>query len=188
MTKTIHFKEKDRESLGILTEILGLQDLDVVANEIDAEKDVLHLYCTSRWDVAVCPECHQLSEKVHDYPKQRQIHDAPLRGQKVTLIFDSVRFDCKACKKPFTQPVRDVVPDCTYTQRLYEEISNPKRKQDVSTLAELYGVGYKIVESILLKAGEAKLSARRVQPLEVAHLGIDEISKKRTRRLFARSD
>lgn len=180
MSKTIDFKEKDRENFSILTEILNLHDLDVVAKEVDEEK-VLHLYCTSRWDVAICPDCGQLSQKRHDYPRQRRIHDAPLRGQKVRLIFDSVRFDCEPCQKPFTQPVRDVVPDCTYTQRLYEEISNPKRKQAVATLAEIYGVGYKIVESILLKAGEAKLAARREAPIEVAHLGIDEISKKRTR-------
>jgi len=134
MTKTIHFKEKDRANFSILTEILELQDLDVVAKEVDDE-NILHLYCASRWDVAVCPDCGELSQKLHDYPKQRRIHDAPLRGQKVLLIFDSVRFDCEPCKKAFTQPVRDVVPDCTYTQRLYEEISDPKRKQDVATLA-----------------------------------------------------
>lgn len=180
MTKTIHIKEQARESYGILTEILGLQDLDVVAKEVDDE-NILHLHCAPRWDVAVCPDCGEISQKLHDYPRQRRIHDAPLRGQKVLLIFDSVRFDCEACKKPFTQPVRDVVPDCTYTQRLYEEISDPKRKQDVATLAEIYGVGYKIVESILLKAGEAKLTARRDTPIEVKHLGVDEISKKRTR-------
>ncbi len=180
MTKTIHFKEKDRERFSVLTEILGLHDLDVVSKEI-AEEGVLHLRCASRWDVAVCPDCGEISQKLHDYPRQRRIHDAPLRGQKVLLIFDSVRFDCEPCKKPFTQLVRDVVAECTYTQRLYEEISNPKRKQDVATLAEIYGVGYKIVESILLKAGEAKLAARRDAPVEVEHLGIDEISKKRTR-------
>jgi len=179
MPKTIYFKEEDRKNYGLLTEILGLKDLDVVAKEIDREKDILHLYCTSRWNVAVCPDCHQLSQKLHDYPRQRCIHDTPLRSQKVLLIFDSVRFDYEECNKPFTQSVRDVVPDCTYTHRLYEEISDPRRKQDVATLAEIYGIGYKIVESMLLKAGEAKLAARREEPIEVAHLGIDEISKKR---------
>ena len=101
----------------------------------------------------------------------------------IVLIFDSVRFDCNKCKKPFTQVIGDVVPDCTYTHRLYEEMSNPKRKQDASTLAELYGGGYKLAESILLKAGEAKLSHRRKVPITVEHLGIDEISKKRDKEI-----
>jgi len=178
MTKTIYFTEEDRKSYSLLTEILGLDDLDVIAKKVD-DKNVLTLYCASRWDVAVCPDCGEISQSLHDYPKQRCIHDAPLRGQKVLLVFDSVRFDCDTCKKAFTQPVRDVVPNCTYTQRLYEEISEPKRKQDVATLAEIYGIGYKIVESILLKAGEAKLAARRDAPIAVEHLGVDEISKKK---------
>jgi len=71
MSKTIHFKAEDRESFRILTEILRLHDLDVVAKEVD-EEDVLHLCCASRWNVAVCPDCHQLSQKLHDYPKQRR--------------------------------------------------------------------------------------------------------------------
>ncbi len=180
MAKTIQFTEDDRKHYAVLTNILGLKDLDVVQEEHDDEKGILYLYCTSRWDIALCPDCLQLSCKIHDYPKQRQIHDAPLRGQKVMLVFDSVRFYCEHCHKPFTQCIQDIVPDCTYTQRLYEEVSNPRRKQDVATLAELYDIGYKMVESILLKAGEAKLAQRREAPIEVEHMGIDEIAKKRT--------
>ena len=181
MAKTIQFTEEMREQYGVMTDILGLKDLDVVQTENDDENDVLYLHCASRWDVAICPTCQQLSHQIHDYPKQRRIHDAPLRGKKVILVFDSVRFDCGACHKPFTQSIRDVVPDCTYTQRLYETVSDPRRKQDVSTLAELYGIGYKTAESILHKAGEEKLAQRRETPIEVEHLGIDEISKKKER-------
>ena len=179
MAKTIQFTKDDRKKYSLLTDILGLEDLDVVKREYDSQSNTLHLYCASRWDVALCPHCLQLSSQIHDYPRQRRIHDAPLRGQKTVLVFDSVRFDCDGCGKPFTQVIRDVVPECTYTQRLYEEMADPRRKQDVATLAELYGVGYKLAESILLKAGEAKLAHRRDEPIEVAHLGIDEISKKK---------
>jgi transposase len=179
MAKTIQFTEDDRKKYSILTNILGLEDLDVVKEEYDVQSNILHLYCASRWDVALCPNCLQLSSQVHDYPKQRRIHDAPLRSQKTVLVFDSVRFDCAKCSKPFTQLIRDVVPECTYTYRLYKEMADPRRKQDVATLAELYGVGYKVAESILLKAGEAKLAHRRHEPMGVAHLGIDEISKKK---------
>lgn len=179
MTKTIQYTEEDRKDYSVLSEALDLKDLDIVGVENDRENDVLLLYCASRWDIAVCPDCLQVSEKLHDYPKQRRIHDAPLRGQKVLLVFDSVRFDCEHCNNPFTQSVRDIVPNCTYTQRLYEEVSDTRRKQDVATLAELYGIGYKIAESILLKAGEEKLASRRDEPIIVEHLGIDEISKKK---------
>jgi transposase len=179
MSKTIEYTQSDIEKYEVVTEILGLEDLAVVRQYHDKETGTHQLYCCHRWDRGVCPNCLQISDELHDYPKQRRIHDTLLRGEKVVLLFDSRRLNCQYCRKPFTQEVRDVVADCTYTYRLYEEIANPKRKQDVSTVAELYGVGYKLVERIFLKAGEAKLEARRQEPLQVTQLGIDEISEKK---------
>lgn len=179
MAKTIHYTQADREKYEIVTELLGLEELEVVGQRNDRERRLHELYCTARWDVALCPKCLQLSNRIHDYPTQRRIHDAPLRGEKVLLIFDSRRFDCEHCRQSFTQEIADVVPNCTYTYRLYAEITNPKRKQDVATMAELYGVGYKIVESMLLNAGESKLAERCNEPLQVTRLGIDEIAQKK---------
>jgi len=179
MSKTIEYTECDIEKYDIVTEILGLEDLVIVNQRFDKESGTHEIYCCHRWDIGVCPDCLQISDEIHDYPRQRRIHDTLLRGEKVVLIFDSRRLKCSGCRKPFTQEVRDVVPECTYTYRLYEEIANPKRKQDVSTISELYGLGYKLVERILLKAGEVKLANRRKEPLQVTQLGIDEISKKK---------
>ncbi len=187
MAKTIEFTQSERNKYGIVTEILGLQDLDVVGRHYDAEHQTQEFYCVPHWDVGVCPTCKRVSNKIHDYPKQRRIHDVPLGGERVLLVFDSRRFDCSHCKRPFTQGIRDVAPDCTYTQRLYEEIANPKRKQDIATLAELYGLGYKMVESMLLKAGEAKLEVRRNQPVQVSQLGVDEISQKKAKGIMSLS-
>lgn len=179
MPKTIKYNKSDIEKYQIVSEILGLEDLDIVDQKYDKETDIREFYCCHHYDIGVCPLCLQISDDLHDYPNQRRIHDTLLRGEKVLLIFDSRRLKCNHCRKVFTQEVRDVVPDCTYTYRLYEEIANPKRKQDVATISELYGVGYKLVESIFLKAGEAKLEARRQEPYQVTQLGIDEISEKK---------
>ena len=179
MAKTIKYTQANRDEYRLVTELLGLDELDVVGRRYDRDKGQHELYCTARWDVALCPNCLQLSDQIHDYPKQRRIHDAPLRGEKVLLVFDSRRFYCEHCKRPFTQEIADVAPNCTYTHRLYAEITNPKRKQDVATLAELYGVGYKIVESMLLHSGEDKLRERQKEPLQVTRLGIDEIAQKK---------
>ncbi len=179
MSKTIEYSASDVEKYEIVTEILGLEDLAVVSQRYDEATETREFYCCHRWEIGVCPDCLQISAELHDYPKQRRIHDTLLRGEKVVLLFDSRRLKCRHCRKPFTQDVRDVVPKCTYTYRLYEEIADPKRKQDVSTIAEHYGLGYKLVESILLKAGEAKLEVRRKEPLQVTQLGIDELSEKK---------
>ena len=179
MSKTINYTEFDVEKYEIVTDILGLEDLVIVNQSYDMASRTHEFACIHRSEIGVCPRCHNVSNILHDYPKQRRIHDTLLRGEKVVLLFDSRRLKCKHCHKPFTQEVRDVVPDCTYTYRLYHELSEPKRKQDASTLSELYGLGYKLVESILLKAGEAKLESRREEPLQVTQLGIDEISEKK---------
>ncbi len=181
MAKTIEGNQADRDKYNVVTKLLRLEDLDVVNQKYDEKEQTHEIYCVARFDIALCPECSHISSKVHDYPQQRWIHDSPLRGQKMILIFDSRRFKCCYCGTVFTQKVRDVAPDCTYTNRLYEEIANPKRKQDVSTISELYGIGYKVVESIFHKAGEAKLEKRRQNPLFVSQLGVDEISQKKGR-------
>jgi transposase len=59
------------------------------------------------------------------------------------------------------------------------ELADPRRKQDVATLAATYGLGYKLVESIVLKAAQAKVEARTEAPLQVKQLGIDEISNRK---------
>jgi transposase len=177
MAKTIYAAEQDREIHRSLTEVLGLIDLDVVKHESDERKKIINLICVPRWGVGVCPECSSIVTEIHDYPHQRQINDTPARGFQMQLVFDVHRLKCSHCHTVFTMPIRDVVLDCTYTYRLAEWIANPDRKQDVQTLARTAGLGYKLVESILLKAAEEKITRRADNPIAVKKLGIDEISK-----------
>lgn len=177
MAKTIEATAEAQQEHRSLTDVLGLIDLDIVAYESDEKKKVTRLKCVPRWEAGICPECSQIATEIHDYPKQRRIHDTPARGHQVELIFDVHRLKCEECETVFTLPIRDVVPECTYTYRLAEWLANPERKQDVQTLARTSGLGYKLVESIVHKAAEEKLSQRLDKPLEVKKLGIDEISK-----------
>lgn len=162
-----------------MTDALQLQDLCVIGQEYHEFNDTLILLCVPRWSFGVCPTCGQVCSQVHDYPKQRTIHDTPIRGCHTLLVFDSQRLWCDHCRAPFTQSIRDVVPGCTYTYRLMDEIVDPRRKQDVATLAEVYGLGYKLVEGIILRAAEAKIEQRRQNPVCVKRLGIDEISNRK---------
>ncbi len=179
MSKTIHATKQDRKVHQLLTETLGLEDLDIVKSERYPEEKSLVLYCVPRWGVDVCPECNHLATQIHDYPKQRIIHEAPVRGYQTTLVFDALRLQCDYCHNVFTLRIRDVVPECTYTYQLAELIANPERKQDVQTLSRTFGLGYKLVESILLKAAEDKIAERANNPIAVKKLGIDEISKRK---------
>lgn len=179
MAKSIEATLEDVHAHKALTKAMGLMDLDVVKQEWDEAEEILFLYCIPRWGVDVCPECGHLASRVHDYPEQRDVHDAPLRGIKTLLVFDVHRLRCDCCHHVFTLRFRDIVADCTYTKRLAKEIGDPERKQDVQTLSRLYRIGYKTVESILLKAGEEKLAQRQNCPVIVKQLGIDEQSNRK---------
>jgi transposase len=91
MAKTIQATTEARRKYRPLTKIMGLEDLDIVDESYDEKNNKQYFYCVARWEVALCPECLQISHKVHDYPKQRQIHDTPIRGKQVLLLFDSMR-------------------------------------------------------------------------------------------------
>lgn len=176
MAKIIRATAEEIQVHQSLTAVIGLQDLVIVGHEYDEINERKMLICAPRWPVAVCPECYYPSATVHDYPNQRTVHDSPIGGQPVVLVFDSRRFECEHCGNIFTEVVGDVVGSCRYTNRLMVEIVDARRKQAVSTLAETYQLGYKLVESMILKAGQEKIDNRKKEPLEVQHLGIDEIS------------
>jgi len=179
MVQSIFFSDKGIDQHKKLTDVLNLKDLIIVGQEFDEFDDRQYLLCIPKYEFSICLCCGGLCNEVHDYPKQRRIHDTPLGGRPTCLIFDSRRFKCPHCESVFTQRIRDVVPDCTYTYRLAEEIAAPNRKQDISTLSLTYRLGYKLVESILFKAAELKLSQRNENPVEVKSLGIDEISQRK---------
>src|SRR5215217_5444442 len=52
----------------------------------------------------VCPKCATLSSRVYDKRKVL-IKDQPLRGKMTLIEVIKRRFFCKACRKPFTEPV-----------------------------------------------------------------------------------
>jgi transposase len=176
MAKNIDATEAKIEAHKSLTDVIGLQDLVIVSHEFDEISDRIMLICVPRWPVAVCPSCSHLSSDIHDYPNQRAVHDTPIGGRPAVLVFDSRRFECPHCGHIFMEVISDVVGSCSYTYRLMAEIADAKRKQAISTLAATYQLGYKLVESIILQAGEAKIESRKKEPIEVKHLGIDEIS------------
>lgn len=176
MAKIICATEEKIQTHKSVTDVIGLQDLVIVGYEFDEINERKMLICVSRWPVALCPDCNYPRADIHDYPNQRTVHDSPLSGQPVVLVYNSRRFECGYCERIFTEVIRDVVGSCRYTYRLMAEIADARRKHAISTLAETYQLGYKLVESIIIKAGEKKIAGREKEPIEVKHLGIDEIS------------
>jgi transposase len=79
----------------------------VAANLVDAEK-------CSKFEV--CPKCATPSSSGYD-SRTVIVKDAPVRGSSVKLRIKKRRFYCKACRKPFTEPVRGISKGQRTTQR-----------------------------------------------------------------------
>ena len=176
MTRSLFETQEKIDQNQNLTDILNLKDLVIIGQEFDKEEEMHVFLCAPKYDIAICPCCGIVSTKIHEYMDQRTVRDTQVAGKATCLAFNPRRFDCKICKRPFTQEIRDIVPDCSYTYRLAREIADPERKQSVSTLTKIYQLGYKKVEGIILKAAELKLDERRENPIQITQLGIDEIS------------
>lgn len=75
---------------------------------------ILHAHKVSRFEV--CPKCATKSHSVYDH-RLVQVKDEPIRRQHVILKINKRRFYCKACRKPFTEPVPGIGKGRRYSER-----------------------------------------------------------------------
>ena len=95
------FKEVADETL---TELLGIASIVVKMFAIrrKGEHEVLHLWCTHREEVALCPHCGSLSTKIHQ-EESRCIRHLDVWGKKTLLHFLSRRFKCEDYGRTFVE-------------------------------------------------------------------------------------
>jgi len=103
------------------TKIFGLPELKLT-NQISHKKNRLSFHFVKTSKMEVCPKC--ATRSITKYDKRIvTIRDTPLRGKIVTLKITKRRFYCKACKKPFTEPVEGIFKGHKTTNRFKKHIS-----------------------------------------------------------------
>ena len=87
-----------------LNELLGIPNLVVTEYAFEQQGDVaiVHIICEHRHEVAVCPDCGEVSTTLHE-SEMRCVRHLDIWGKMTLLHFPSRRFDCDKCKKPFTE-------------------------------------------------------------------------------------
>ena len=65
-------------------------------------REVLHIFCHHEHEVAMCPRCGEMSERVHEQA-EGCIRHLDIWGKATYVHFPGRRFDCKPCGKPFTE-------------------------------------------------------------------------------------
>jgi transposase len=173
-----------RVTATTLSTLLGLPGMVVTeyAIEQEAGREILHIFCHHEHEVALCPRCGELSEGIHEQ-EERCIRHLDIWGKVTYVHFPSRRFDCKHCKKPFTESLSWVESkrreSTAYELHVYEQCKHT----DQAAVAEREGLHAETVKSIFQRW--ARRAEKQRQYTLVHCLGVDEISLRKGHQQFA---
>jgi transposase len=174
---TKHIWEKVSETS--LTGVLDLAEFQVTHFEMMDEE--LHLKCEHHFDVAKCPRCHQISERIHQ-SKERTVRDLSMFGKRVTLHFDARRFRCDCCHRPFTEGLVSVDARRRQTRRyeqfIYKQCLHSNRK----AIALSEHLSETTVKDVFVKWAQKNQESQSPCVLKV--LGVDEMALKKRHKQY----
>ncbi len=173
----------ERVKASTLSELLGLPGMIVTEYALEQQegREVLHVFCQHEHDVAICPRCGQVSDSLHE-EEERCIRHLDIWGKATYVHFPMRRFDCKPCKKPFTESLTWIDSkrreSTAYELHIYEQCKHT----DQSAIAEQERLHPETVSAIFQRW--AKRAEERQQRKIVRCLGIDEISLRKGHQHF----
>lgn len=127
--------------------LLNLDKVQVLHTEFGGDKKVI-LLVESVHEVAVCPDCGEVSNKVHDLSEAQMIRDLSIAERCCYLSYRARRFDCRVCGKTFVERVDWKRSGTSYTVRYEQYIYQRARKEPVSQIAEDEGLSEETVQAI----------------------------------------
>ena len=174
----------EQVTAGTLSILLGLPGMEVTeyALEKQGEREILHVFCRHEYEIAVCPHCGQISERVHE-EKERCIRHLDIWGKATYVHFPGRRFDCEGCQKPFTETLSWVESrrreSTAYELHIYEQCKDT----DQAAVAQREGLHPETVKGIFQRW--ARRAEKQAEYGVVACLGVDEISLRKGHKQFA---
>jgi transposase len=174
----------ERVTTNTLSKLLGLPGMVVTeyAIEKQAEREVLHVFCQHEHEFAVCPRCGRVIEAVHDR-EERCIRHLDIWGKATYVHFPARRFDCRHCRKPFSEVLAWVESQrresIVYELHIYEQCKH----MDQAAVAEQEGLHSETVKAIFQRW--AKRAEKQKVQSRVHCLGVDEISLRKGHQQFA---
>ena len=136
--------------------LLNLDKVQVTHTEFVGDEKVT-LFVESVHEVAVCPDCGQVSNNVHDLSEVQMIRDLSIAERCCYLSYRARRFDCRVCGKTFVEGVDWKRPSVSYTVRYEQYIYQRARKEPVSQIAEDEGLSEEVVQAIFEHRAKKRL-------------------------------
>ena len=165
-----------RVNTETLNELLNLPGLWIThfATEKGDEIQYLHLFCEHRHAIAMCPECQQVTDRIHEIT-DRSVRHLDIWGMQTIVHFPQRRFECPTCGKPFSESLTWIEPQRRQTQAfelyIYAQIEH---KTPRSQVAQAEGLHEETVRRIFQRQAVWSLEQRETPP--VTTLGVDEIT------------
>jgi transposase len=146
------------------------------------EQEIVHVCCTHREEVAICPRCHQVSMRYHD-GKERCVRDLDVWGKCTFLHFTRRRFDCERCGRPFTEKLACIDRQRRQTRRFEQHIYRHCLTSSCRAVAQGAWLNEATAKAIFKRW--AKRTMRWQGAPRVRVLGIDEIALKKRHKQYA---
>lgn len=106
----------------------------------------------------VCPKCATPSSSVYDH-REVFVRDDPMRGKDTYLRIKKRRYYCKACRKPFTEPVSGIMPRRRTTQRYRRSLLWAcENFKDLTSVKKAYRCSSSLMYKVLYEQLSVKLS------------------------------
>lgn len=125
-----------------------------------------------RPEFEICPRCAQKSTSFYD-KRWVKVRDEPIRGVDTKLRILKRRYYCKACRKPFTEPISGIMPKRRTTQRYRRSLLWACDKfSDLKSVRKAYRCSSSLLYKILYE--QLELKQREKQNPWPLKIGIDE--------------
>lgn len=150
------------EDVGLIQEILGIPELEVLGVEISPSGLEIRAEVSLR--KGLCPGCGEVANRIHEIAPRRVRH-LPWSGLPCVLAFDQRRLKCDRCSTTFVPPVDFLVtPDAQHTRAYAEWLFERVRGASIKVVARQEGIPEKTLEGLYYTVGKLRESKARPEP------------------------
>lgn len=166
-----------------LTKLLGFATMVVKMYALRHEggREVLHLWCAHREDIALCLHCGSLSAETHQ-EKPRCIRHTEVWGKPTFLHFLSRRFKCNECDRTFVEELPFVDSNRRQSVPFEAHVYQACVSNTIKSVAKLEGLSPSTVKAIFNYY--SALNHTSIVSRTIRVLGIDELSIKKRHKQF----
>lgn len=145
---------------SIITELLNLFNVKVTHYQL-VGPDRINLFIESTLEMALCPECKQASNTVHEVLEPQMVRDLSIWDRQCWLRMTLRRFKCANCQNTFVERLAWREPNRDYTMRYEGYIYQRTRKETILQVSQDEQLSEEIIHGIF-KRWAKKRSMRGV--------------------------